>query len=137
MAMVKISNGEVTQIVPRGAFETQYKQLGFQIVGDNKAAEVKKETKKAPEEKNLESQVPEDGDDFDADAAGGDGDDTEDGDDFEELLEKPISQWNKAEVKDFAAAKGIDIHGTKNVNEAKEIIKKYLDDEAKKAAVEA
>lgn len=129
MAMVKISNGEVTQIVSRGAFETQYKRLGFQIVGDNKATEVKKEVKKAAEEKKPEAQVPDD-DDFDADVA----DDIEDGDDFEELLEKPISQWNKTEVKDFAAAKGIDIHGTKNANEAKEIIKKYLDDEAKKAA---
>ena len=127
MAMVKISNGEVTQVVSRGAFETQYKRLGFQIVGDNKVTEVKKEVKKAAEEKKSEAQVPDD-DDFDADTA----DDTED--DFEELLEKPISQWNKTEVKDFAAAKGIDIHGTKNANEAKEIIKKYLDDEAKKAA---
>lgn len=127
MAMVKISNGEVTQIVSRGAFDTQYKRLGFQIVEDNKVAEVQREVKKAAEEKKPEVQVPDD-DDFDADAA----DDTED--DFEELLEKPISQWNKTEVKDFAAAKGIDIHGTKNVNEAKEIIKKYLDDEAKKAA---
>ena len=125
MAMVKISNGEVTQIVSRGAFDTQYKRLGFQIVGDNQAIEAKK----AAEDKKSESHVPDD-DDFDADAA----DDTEDGDDFEELLEKPISQWNKTEVKDFAAAKGIDIHGTKNANEAKEIIKKYLDDEAKKAA---
>ncbi len=130
MAMVKISNGDVTQIVSRGAFETQYKKLGFQIVGDNQAIEAKKEVKKAAEDKKPESQVPDD-DDFDADAAD---DDTEDGDDFEELLEKPISQWNKTEVKDFAAAKGIDIHGTKNANEAKEIIKKYLDDEAKKAA---
>lgn len=126
MAMVKISNGEVTQIVSRGAFDTQYKRLGFQIVGDNQAVEAKKEVKKATEEKKSEAQVPDD--DFDADVA----DDTED--DFEELLEKPISQWNKTEVKDFAAAKGIDIHGTKNANEAKEIIKKYLDDEAKKAA---
>lgn len=122
MAMVKISNGEVTQIVSRGAFDTQYKRLGFQIVGDNKTTEVKKEVKKS------EAQVPDD--DFDADVV----DDTEDGDGFEELLEKPISQWNKTEVKDFAAAKGIDIHGTKSANEAKEIIKKYLDDEAKKAA---
>lgn len=130
MAMVKISNGDVTQIVSRGAFETQYKKLGFQIVGDNHAIEANKEVKKAAEENKSDAQVP-DNDDFDADAAD---DDTEDGDDFEELLEKPISQWNKTEVKDFAAAKGIDIHGTKNANEAKEIIKKYLDDEAKKAA---
>ena len=127
MAMVKISNGEVTQIVSRGAFDTQYKRLGFQIVGDNQAVEAKKEVNKAADVNKSESQVP-DNDDFDADVA----DDTED--DFEELLEKPISQWNKTEVKDFATANGIDIHGTKNANEAKEIIKKYLDDEAKKAA---
>lgn len=127
MAMVKISNGEVTQIVSRGAFDTQYKRLGFQIVEDNNVAEVNKEVKKAADVNKSEPQV-HDNDDFDADAA----DDNED--DFEELLEKPISQWNKTEVKDFAVAKGIDIHGTKNVNEAKEIIKKYLDDEAKKAA---
>ena len=130
MAMVKISNGDVTQIVSHGAFETQYKKLGFQIVGDNQAIEAKKEVKKVADEKKSEAHVP-DGDVFVADAAD---DDTEDGDDFEELLEKPISQWNKTEVKDFAAANGIDIHGTKNANEAKEIIKKYLDDEAKKAA---
>ena len=127
MAMVKISNGEVTQIVSRGAFDTQYKRLGFQIVEDNNVAEVNKEVKKAADVNKSEPQVP-DNDDFDAYVA----DDNED--DFEELLEKPISQWNKTEVKDFAVAKGIDIHGTKNVNEAKEIIKKYLDDEAKKAA---
>ena len=130
MAMVKISNGDVTQIVSHGAFETQYKKLGFQIVGDNQAIEAKKEVKKAADVNKHEVQVP-DNDDFYADAAD---DDTDNGDDFEELLEKPISQWNKTEVKDFAAAKGIDIHGTKNANEAKEIIKKYLDDEAKKAA---
>lgn len=125
MAMIKISNGEVTQIVSRGAFDTQYKRLGFQIVEDNKTVDVKKVT-----EEKSEVQAPDD-DVLDTDIAD---DDTEDGDDFEELLEKPISQWNKTEVKDFAVAKGIDIHGTKNANEAKEIIKKYLDDEAKKAA---
>lgn len=127
MAMVKISNGDVTQIVSRGAFETQYKKLGFHIVVDNQAIEAKKEVKKAAEENKSDAQVPDD-DVFVADAA------DDDGDDFEELLEKPISQWNKTEVKDFAAAKGIDIHGTKNANEAKEIIKKYLEYEAKKAA---
>jgi hypothetical protein len=35
-------------------------------------------------------------------------------------------QWTKAEVKEFARANGIDISGTKNVNEAKEIIKQFI-----------
>ena len=47
----------------------------------------------------------------------------------EEILEKPISQWNKEEVKRFAAIKEIDISGTKNANEAKEIIKSFIDGE--------
>lgn len=46
---------------------------------------------------------------------------------FEALEEKPLSQWNKTEVKEYAAAHEIDLTGTKNVNEAKEIIKAYLD----------
>lgn len=48
---------------------------------------------------------------------------------IEEILEKPISQWNKEEVKRFAAIKEIDISGTKNANEAKEIIKSFIEDE--------
>ena len=47
----------------------------------------------------------------------------------EEILEKPISQWNKEEVKRFAAIKEIDISGTKNANEAKEIMKSFIDGE--------
>ena len=45
----------------------------------------------------------------------------------EEILEKPISQWDKDEVKRFAGIKEIDITGTRNVNEAKEIIKSFLE----------
>lgn len=126
MALIKITNGEVTNVVTRGAFDKQFKHLGFWPVDDEAVDEVKQT--KAP--KKVEAPVePE----ADADADGEDGE--EDTDAFvEELLEKPISQWNKQEVKDFAAAKGIDLKGTKNANEAKEIIKKYLEDVAKNEA---
>lgn len=46
---------------------------------------------------------------------------------FDDVVEKPISEWTKQEVKDFAAKNEIDISGTKNVNQAKEIIKRYLE----------
>ena len=50
-----------------------------------------------------------------------------DTDDFSEtLLEKPIAQWSKAEVKKFAEENEIDISGTKNANEAKAIIKEWI-----------
>lgn len=44
-----------------------------------------------------------------------------------DVEEKPVSQWNKAEIKRYAALKGIDISGTKNAGEAKEIIVEFLE----------
>lgn len=53
----------------------------------------------------------------------------EEQDQIEKLLEKPIGQWKKDEVIAFAAAKEIDITGTKNINEARAIIKEFLESE--------
>ena len=129
MALIKITNGEVTNIVTRGAFDKQFKHLGFWPVDDEVVEEVKhmKAPKKVEAPVESEPEVDADGEE--------DIDTEEDADAFvDELLEKPISQWNKQEVKDFAAAKGIDLKGTKNASEAKEIIKKYLEDIAKNEA---
>lgn len=118
MAMVKITNGDVTTFVSRGAYESQYKDLGFVIAGDT------------PFNGEYKSDADAfDTDDFDYSGDTESGNDSEsDVDGFNDLLEKPISQWSKNEVRDFAHSKGIDIKGTKNVNEAKEIIKEYLED---------
>ena len=94
--MIKITNGATIIEVTRGAYDSIYKLQGFRPY---KVKEEKVETKPVKEKKK---------------------------DEFEELLEKPISQWTKKEVKDFATSKGIDLAGTQNVNEAKELIKKYL-----------
>lgn len=100
--MVKITNGTDIFEVTRGAFDGIYSRQGYHLVDENK--------KKA----DVVPAVPEKSDD----------------DVFvEEILEKPISQWNKEEVKRFAAIKAIDISGTKNANEAKEIIKSFIDAE--------
>ena len=101
--MVKITNGVNVFEVTRGAFDGIYSRQGYTIVNE-KAAEGAKthEVPKAPEKSEDEVFV-------------------------EEILEKPISQWNKEEVKRFAAIKEIDITGTKNANEAKEIIKSFLE----------
>lgn len=101
--MVKITNGVNVFEVTRGAFDGIYSRQGYTIVNE-KAVESTK-TLKAP--KALEK--------------------SEDEVFVEEILEKPISQWNKEEVKRFAAIKEIDITGTKNANEAKEIIKSFLE----------
>ena len=97
--MVKITNGIDVFEVSVGAYEGIYARQGYKVVKEN-------------DSKEVESKVPAKSDDevF-----------------FEDVVEKPISQWNKNEVKRFATLKGIDISGTKNANEAKAIIKEFLD----------
>ena len=101
--MVKITNGVNVFEVTRGAFDGIYSRQGYKLI-DEKAEAKAHEAPATPEK-------------------------TEDEIFVEEILEKPISQWNKEEVKHFAAIKKIDISGTKNANEAKEIIKSFIDGE--------
>ena len=101
--MVKITNGRDVFEVTEGAFEGIFVHQGF------KKVDCKKDGPKVIPDEVEEIPV--------VDAA----------DEFDELEnEKPVSQWTKAEVKEFAKANGIDISGTKNVNEAKEIIKQFI-----------
>lgn len=104
--MVKITNGRDVFEVTEGAFEGIFIHQGFK-----KCDEVK--TKSIDVIDEVEIPVIDAVDEFD--------------DESEEVEnEKPVSQWTKAEVKEFAKANGIDISGTKNVNEAKEIIKQFI-----------
>lgn len=98
--MVKITNGIVTFEVTRGAYDGIYSHQGFKPVKE--VAE-----KKVAADEDVDNR-------------------TDDEKFADELVEKPISQWNKEEVKRFAAIRDIDISGTKNANEAKEIIKQFL-----------
>ena len=98
--MVKITNGVNVFEVTRGAFDGIYSRQGYTIFNEN--AVLVEETTDIPEK-------------------------TEDEKFLDEIIEKPISQWNKEEVKRFAALKEIDITGTKNANEAKEIIKGFIE----------
>ena len=105
--MVKITNGRDTFEVTEGAFEGIFVHQGFKKVDD------KKEGYKTIPDEIEEITVVDAADEFD---------------ELEEVEnEKPVSQWTKAEVKEFAKANGIDISGTKNVNEAKEIIKQFIE----------
>lgn len=104
--MVKITNGKDVFEVTEGAFEGIFIHQGF-----TKYDETKVKSKDILDE--AEIPVVDAADEFD--------------DELDEIEnEKPVSQWTKAEVKEFAKANGIDISGTKNVNEAKEIIKQFI-----------
>ena len=99
--MVKITNGVNVYEVTRGAFDGIFSRQGYTIVDEAAEKKVAAETPHEPEK-------------------------TEDELFLDEVQEKPIAQWNKEEVKRFAALKNIDISGTKNAGEAKNIIKEFL-----------
>ena len=101
--MVKITNGVNVFEVTRGAFDGIYSRQGYTLI-DEKTETKNLETFTTPKKSENEIFV-------------------------EELLKKPISQWNKDEIKRFAAIKEIDISGTKSASEAKEIIKSFIDGE--------
>ena len=99
--MVKITNGINVFEVTKGAFDEIYVRQGYSFIEDEKhiIEDVNKEPEKTTEDELF----------------------------IEGILEKPISQWNKDEVKKFAELKQIDITGTKNAGEAKDRIKEFLD----------
>lgn len=101
--MVTIKNGNNIHVVTEGAYKEIFSKLGYEIISGK-------------EEVSVETTI-----DVDDNAMSEE--------DMEFILgveEKPISQWSKTEVKKYAELKRIDITGTKNVNEAKEIIKDFL-----------
>ena len=101
--MVTIKNGNNVHVVTEGAYKEIFSKLGYEIISGK-------------EEVSIETPI-----DVDDNAMSEE--------DIEFILgveEKPISQWSKTEVKKYAELKRIDITGTKNVNEAKAIIKEFL-----------
>lgn len=126
--MVKITNGSKIFEVSRGAYDSVYKGLGFHVVGTEPAED------KPPKEK---TQVPPETEgDEEEDAPGETEGENEPGEglDLDALLEKPLSQWEPDELKEFVRAKGIDTAGAKKVSQVRGIVKKYLDDQAKAEA---
>ena len=100
--MVKITNGKNVFEVTRGAFDGIYSRQGY-VLFEEKRDEEHNEVVNVPEKTDDEKFV-------------------------DEIVEKPISQWNKDEIKRFAVLKEIDISGTKSAGEAKELIKKFLEE---------
>ena len=107
--MVELTNGVETFTVPEGAVGV-YKNMGFRPVTGT------------PDLKHVDN-VENDG--FEDEPVDSTGDSY-----FDELLSKPISQWNQDEIKEFAAAKGYDVSEAKSLKQARQIIKSALDAES-------
>lgn len=104
--MVKITNGTKVFEVSRGAFEGIYAKQGYTLYKEGVVNSEGAETHEVLPELTDDEKF------------------------CTEILEKPLAQWNKEEVKKFAELKEIDLAGTKNANEGKERIKAFLDAQA-------
>ena len=102
--MVKITNYVNTFEVTQGAYDDIFKKQGFDLVEEDKEETIKEEATGKDYISEEEAYI-------------------------DELMEKPISQWNKEEVKTYASLKNIDISNTKNIGEARNIIKQSIDKE--------
>lgn len=101
--MIKLTNGNQTITVTAGAFENTYKKLGFKPVS-KKVEKTSNDSEDEKVELTAEELF------------------------VQEILEKPLSQWNKNEVKKFAEIKDVDLSGTKSADEAKDRINQYLEE---------
>lgn len=98
--MVKITNGIDVYEVSKGAYESVFKAQGYTKVdetihdGQISMDDIGDKNKISEDEKFLN-----------------------------DLIEKPISQWSKAEVKKYVELKGINTEGASTLTEVKELIK--------------
>lgn len=125
--MVTITNGSKVFRVPSGAVKV-YKSMGFREVTDGEAREV--------ENTDSGEQEVEDGTGYVQDSGretGGGDEKTQEEIFIEELLEKPLSQWNNNEVKEFVRIKSIDTSGAQKVSQVRDIIKSYLEEQTRNA----
>lgn len=123
--MVKITNFVNTFEVTQGAYDDIFKKQGFELVEETprkKKKATKKPAKEAVDDYNSEEDEWEE-----AEEATGKDYISEEEAYIDELLKKPISQWNKEEVKTYASVKGLDISKTQNIGEARNIIKQSID----------
>lgn len=104
--MVIITNGINEFEVSRGAYESIFRKQGYSIVVDTETEVV---------EDNKDAAAAEPAKQVDKDA--------------EALMEKPISQWTKNEVKSFIDKKRIDVSGITSFNEVKDRVRKYIEEE--------
>lgn len=121
---VKITNGNAEFEVTKAAFKNAFEQQGFRIVDDTVPVihnrfedkfdvnlDMETELNKAEDSKPemvVEAELSED-DLF-----------------VQEMLEKPISEWTKGELKRVAKIKGIDLSNADSTSKARQIVSKAM-----------
>lgn len=103
MAMVTIVNALGQKIkVSNGAFENIYKQQGYRIAGETKAAPQKAKQSNATGDAEMDAII-------------------------SAIENTPFSQWTKEAVKNYGELKDIDLTQAKTFTEAKATLKAAID----------
>ena len=122
--MVDITNGRASLTVTKGAFEGIYKHQGYTLVhdyaGSTTVKPVKEET--ISTDNYITEEEPSTSDNLEQTAES-----DEKVIEMAELLETPIGQWSKEQLKEFAEANNISIDGASTVREVRNIIKDFID----------
>lgn len=111
--MITITNGVKTCDVPTGAYNSVYKNQGWYPVNADKK-------KYESEEKYVDEE--------ETDVSGTSS--TEEATDYSYLIEKPIGAWTKEEVAQFVKENEIDTKGATKVQQVKNIVKKWIEENA-------
>lgn len=125
--MVDISNGIHFMTVTKGAFEGIYKHQGYTLVHDYSSLIQDKpgESVKAKDNNYITEDESSTSDNLEQT------EETEESSEksfkMAELLEVPIGQWSKEQLKEFAEANNISIDGASTVREVRNIIKDFID----------
>lgn len=120
--MIEITNGNDTYTVTRGAYETVYKGMGFYPVGQEPV--VRSTGGDTPDVDEAITERVEDADVEAVDASAGpvEAEEYEESEDekwCKSIRQKPISQWNKQELKRYATLNDIDVSGARTVNDVR------------------
>lgn len=121
---VKITNGSTEFEVTKAAFENAFKQQGFRIIdGTAPVIHNRFEDKfdvnldmeaEVSEVEHFESEMP-----VEAELS-------EDDLFVQGMLERPISEWTKGELKRVAKIKGIDLSNADSTSKARQIVSKAM-----------
>lgn len=120
--MIEITNGNDKYTVTRGAYETVYKGMGFYPVGQEPVVQ-----STGGDTSDVDEVVPERVEDADVEAVDApagplEAEESEEPEDekwCKSIRQKPISQWNKQELKRYATLNGIDVSGARTVNDVR------------------
>ena len=117
--MVDITNGINTISVTKGAFEGIYKYQGYKITKDYAASTVIEQAQ--PEDADKNNYI--DGDNVENNMVF----DKTAGAEEPNFIEKPIGQWTKEELREYAEANDISLDGVGTVKEVRNIVKEHMD----------